>query len=77
MELGVGTDDVSFTATWKGVNGNPDIQLSYTSFSQLARDEADSRIYGGIHFRFDNDASLPACRKVAEHVVAQVMRPRT
>ena len=66
-----------FTATWAGVGGNPPIQRSYTSFSQLAQDEADSRIYGGIHFRFDNEASQPACRKVAEHVVAKVMRPRT
>ena len=77
IELGVGTDDFAFTATWAGVGGNPPIQRSYTSFSQLAQDEADSRIYGGIHFRFDNEASQPACRKVAEHVFAKVMRPRT
>lgn len=77
IELGVGTDDFAFTATWAGVGGNPPIQRSYTSFSQLAQDEADSRIYGGIHVRFDNEASQPACRKVAEHVFAKVMRPRT
>jgi hypothetical protein len=77
IELGTGTDAFSFTATWRGLNGGPDIQRSYAAFSQLAQDEADSRIYGGIHFRFDNEASQPACRKVAEHVFAKVMRPRT
>jgi hypothetical protein len=75
--LGFGTDNFAFTATWRGANGSPDVQRSYTTFSQLAQDEADSRIYGGIHFRFDNEASQPACRKVAEHVVAEVMRPRS
>jgi hypothetical protein len=77
LELGTGTEAFAFTATWRGLNGSPDIQRSYTAFSQLAQDEADSRIYGGIHFRFDNEASQPACRKVAEHVFAKVMRPRT
>jgi hypothetical protein len=75
--LGIGTDTFAFTATWQALNGGPAIQRSYTEFSQLAQDEADSRIYGGIHFRFDNEASQPACRKVAEHVFAKVMRPRT
>jgi hypothetical protein len=40
----------------------------YHGYAQLAQEEADSRIYGGIHFRFDNTASQAQCAKVAEWV---------
>jgi hypothetical protein len=37
---------------------------------------AISRIYGGIHFNFDSDASRQVCGKVAEYVSSNFMRPR-
>jgi hypothetical protein len=78
LELAFGTDAASFTVLWKGntVNGvaNPDVSRSYTSFSQLALQEADSRIWGGIHFRFDNDASLENCPKAVDYAYARKMR---
>lgn len=55
-----GTDDVS---TLPGVASVAIESLtlagtrSYTSLSQIAQDSADSRIYGGIHFRFDNEVA--------------------
>ena len=76
LELGVGTSDVHFSVTWKGANGNPDVTRHYASFWELAQQEADSRIYGGIHFRFDNDVSVEYCPKVADHAFATVARPR-
>jgi hypothetical protein len=72
----VGTDDVAISATWVGSNGNPNVTRQYTGFWQLAQEEADSRIYGGIHFRFDNEASQLSCQKIVTHAYARLMRER-
>jgi hypothetical protein len=44
-----GTDQVAFTMT----SGAPfaGITRSFTSFSQAAQENADSRVYAGVHFR--------------------------
>jgi hypothetical protein len=34
----------------------PNIVLQYTSFSEITADISDARVYGGIHFRTDQDA---------------------
>jgi membrane-associated phospholipid phosphatase len=34
----------------------PDIVLQYTSFRQITADISDARVYGGIHFRTDQEA---------------------
>jgi hypothetical protein len=75
LALTYGTDDVAFTALWQGNAGNPDVSRQYSRFSQMAEDQANSRIYGGIHFRYENVASQQACPKVAEYVNARFMRP--
>jgi hypothetical protein len=75
LALTHGTDDVAFTAVWQGNTGNPDVSRPYSRFSQLAEDQANSRIYGGIHFRYESIASQQACPKVAEYVNARLMRP--
>ena len=75
LALAHGTDDIAFTAVWQGNTGNPDVSRPYSRFSQLAEDQANSRIYGGIHFRFESIASQQACPKVAEYVNARFMRP--
>ena len=72
-----GTDDVAFTAVWQGNAGNPDVSRPYSRFSQLAEDQANSRIYGGIHFRFDNVAGQSVGRNVGNYVFQNLMRPRT
>ena len=40
------------------VSANPmvDVTLHYTTFSQMTDDINDARVYGGIHFRFEQDA---------------------
>ena len=75
LALGVGTNDVPFTVLWRGSAGNPDVPKAYSGFWQFAEDEADSRIYGGIHYRFDNEASQVACSEIAEYVHETKMRP--
>jgi hypothetical protein len=77
LQLAFGTDDFAFTVIWRGNATSPvDVPKSYTSFWQLAVDEANSRIYGGIHFRFDNTVSQAVCPKVAEFVHATRMKPK-
>lgn len=42
---------------------------SFTSLSQAAQDAADSRLWGGIHFRFDNEAGLALGRQVGTNIL--------
>jgi PAP2 superfamily len=69
----LGTDQVPFKVT----SGPPfpDITRSFTSFSQAAREGADSRIYAGIHFRSACEAGLGLGRRVGERVVAMYLQP--
>jgi len=70
------SDAMAFDVTWKGNTGNPDVTRAYQGFWQLAEDQANSRIYGGIHYRFDNEASQATCVRVPEYVFTHYMRPR-
>ncbi len=65
-----------FSVTWTGIAPNPDVSRSYTRFSQLAADQARSRVYAGIHFTFELTASAESCRNVADYVFEHYMRPR-
>lgn len=76
LGTGIGTDEVDISATWVGIAPNPNVTREYSSLWQLAQEEADSRIYGGIHFRFDNEASQHSCLKIVEHAYANLMVPR-
>jgi hypothetical protein len=64
-----GRDDVPFSVTWIGTSGNPNVTRQYGSFSELAQQQARSRVYGGIHFNFELTASQESCVKVADYVV--------
>jgi hypothetical protein len=76
LALFYGTDAMPFNAVWIGTTGNPDVTRPYAGFWQMATDQANSRVYGGIHFTFENDASREACPRVPEYVFAHYMRPR-
>jgi hypothetical protein len=45
------------------------------SWDEWTRQVSDSRIYGGVHFRFSNDAGEEIGRRAARAVVERVMRP--
>jgi hypothetical protein len=47
----------------------------FTSFAQAADEAGRSRIYGGIHFQFDNAAGLAAGRAVGAWVIDGLLRP--
>ena len=51
------------SAFWGGIRfelshpGVPGVLLSYESFDDLTDDIDEARVFGGIHFRFDQDAA--------------------
>ena len=72
----LGSDAQSFTATWYSASGAVVAALPFTSLWALGDDEANSRIWGGIHFRFDIDESQVVCPQVADYLFDNYMRPR-
>jgi hypothetical protein len=68
-----GRDDIRFEHTWEGPGG---ATRSYAGFSAMANEQARARIYGGIHFAFDNVAGQSVGRNVANHIFQNTMRPR-
>ena len=53
----------------------PDIVLQYTSFKQITDDISDARVYGGIHFRSDQDAGERLGTAVGRAVYKKNLRP--
>ena len=49
--------------------------LQYTSWEQITDDIDDARIYGGVHFRFDEDAGARLGRQVGKYVLQNMLRP--
>lgn len=70
------TDAKSFTATWYTADSPPAVVYSepYTSFWALGHDEGSSRVWGGIHYRFEIDASEQSCSQVANYIYDNYMR---
>ena len=58
-------DDEAFTFTIAGDSRH------FDSLAQAELDAANSRLWGGIHFRFDNEAGLALGRGVGERVLAK------
>jgi hypothetical protein len=53
----------------------PEIVLEYTTFKQITDDIDDARIYGGVHYRFDQEAGALMGKRVGEYVLRRGMRP--
>lgn len=52
----------------------PDVILHYTKFSQITEDIDDARVYGGIHFRFDQEAGARQGRQIGSYVYKNNLR---
>jgi hypothetical protein len=52
-----------------------DVVLHYTTFKGITDDVDDARVYGGIHFRFDQEAGGRLGRDIATYVVKNNLRP--
>ncbi|PYR55330.1 MAG: PA-phosphatase [Acidobacteria bacterium] len=54
----------------------PGLTFHYTSFNQITDDISDARVYGGIHFRFDQDAGADLGRDIATYVYKHNLRAK-
>src|SRR5215468_5601369 len=72
LEAVFGTEPAAFTAT-----DVVDARLSrhFASFRQMADEHKEVRIWGGIHFRNSLDVGEGMGRKIADHLVANYMKP--
>jgi hypothetical protein len=52
----------------------PNIVLQYTSFTQITDDISDARVYGGIHFRFDQVGGTRLGRDIGRAVYKNNLR---
>jgi hypothetical protein len=53
----------------------PDIVLHYATFKKITDDIDDARIYGGVHFRFDQEAGALLGKRVGEYILRHELRP--
>jgi membrane-associated phospholipid phosphatase len=67
-----GTDRVKFSSTSDGL---PGVTRSFDSFHAAADEAGVSRIYGGIHWSFDNTDGLACGREIGEFVARRHFRP--
>jgi hypothetical protein len=65
---------IALTAFVSTISPNP-TTLNYTQLSKIADDIDDARVYGGIHFRFDQVAGGVLGREVATYVYKNNLQP--
>ncbi len=80
-----GTDAMSFTlksdelngiTTDSGGAGRPKITRSFTSFSQAADENAISRVYLGIHYRFDATEGVKQGSAIADNAFSHFLKSK-
>src|SRR5439155_25740438 len=64
--------DYHFTV---GSEGLPGVIRSFDGFGAAAAEAGQSRIYGGIHYQFDNQNALASGHALAQFVVGNMLRP--
>lgn len=52
----------------------PGITLHYTSWEQLSADVDDARVYGGVHFRFDQEAGARMGARIGRYLLKHELR---
>jgi hypothetical protein len=70
-----GTDQVDFTAT----SGTPfaGLMRAFSCFSEAAQENADSRVYAGVHFRSATTNGLTLGRQIGRFTVRHALHPIT
>jgi hypothetical protein len=53
----------------------PDLILYYDSLEEITDDIDDARVYGGIHFRFDQRAGARQGRQIGDWITSRHLRP--
>jgi hypothetical protein len=67
-----GTDAIAFSLESDGL---PGVTRSYSGFWAAAQEAGRSRIYGGIHYEFDNSEGLRTGRALADYIAANFFLP--
>jgi hypothetical protein len=70
LERAFGKHRLAITLT----NPQLGLVLNYTSWKQITDDIDDARVYGGIHFRFDQEAGAHQGRKVGKYILRNYLR---
>jgi hypothetical protein len=52
----------------------PGVAFHYTRFNEITDDIRDARVYGGIHFRFDQDGGADLGCDIATYVYEPILR---
>lgn len=67
-----GSDAVSFAVSSDTLLG---VVRGFTKFSEAEQENADSRVYAGIHYRFSNEAGIALGHQVADYVTSNYLKP--
>ena len=75
--FGAAGHDITISNTVPALGSLPAtvITLHYTQLKDIADDVADARVYGGIHWRFDQVAGSQLGQAVATEVSKRFLRP--
>ena len=80
LGLFFGTDAIAFSApspdAWRWPDALTGVVRSWDSLSAAAEEAGQSRIYGGIHWQFDNQQGLATGRALADWVFGNFLQPR-
>jgi hypothetical protein len=71
MEQVYAPGQLSITLTNSAVSG---VTLKYTTLTQITDDISDARVYGGIHFRTDQDAGAALGSRIAQYILLHNLR---
>ncbi len=79
LGLFLGSDAIPFSAPSPDPQRWPEqlegVVRSWSTLSEAAEEAGQSRIYGGIHWQYDNTGGLESGRALAEHCFANHLRP--
>lgn len=75
--FGAAGHDITITNNVPALGGLPAtvITKQYTQLNEIAEDIDDARVYGGIHWRYDQDAGNVLGRAIATEIVKSRLRP--
>jgi membrane-associated phospholipid phosphatase len=69
--------DPGYTGAWPPVDDTSGIpRRAFTGFRQAAEEAGLSRIYGGIHYSFDNTAGSLSGKQIGDATVAKMLKPK-
>jgi len=84
IEQFYGTNNIGFTFTSDELNGvttdnkgnvRPLKPRTFQNLDQAIKENADSRVYLGVHWRFDQDEGMRMGEKIAEYVFQNSLKP--